>query len=72
MPLLNLSRVLMLGCLSFSTVAFAAQAAEQGRLTPPQSNAGPLQCSLDLGIHMSTLVNGRATDSVVLENTERC
>ena len=72
MPLLKLSRVLILELLSFSTVSFTAQAAEQGRLVPPQGNAGPLQCSLALGIHMPTLVNGQATDRVVLENTERC
>ena len=72
MPLLKLSRVLILELLSFSTVSFTAQAAEQGRLTPPQSNAGLLQCSLAPGIHMPTLVNGQATDRAVLENTERC
>ncbi|TGG92595.1 MAG: hypothetical protein ERJ67_05675, partial [Aphanocapsa feldmannii 277cV] len=69
MPLLKLSRVLMLGCLSFSTVAFTAQVTEQGRLTPPQSNAGPLQPGLALGMGTPTFINREATDSTALENS---
>ena len=72
MPLLKLSRVLIFELLSFFTVSFTAQAAEQGRLTPPQGTAGLLQCSLALGMHMPMLVNGQATDRAVLENIERC
>ena len=72
MPLLKLNRVLMLELLSFFTVSFTAQAAEQGRLTPPQGTAGLLQCSLAPGMHMPMLVNGQATDRAMLENTERC
>ena len=72
MSLLEVIRVPMLGLLGFSTVSFIAQSAEQGRLTPPQSNADLLQCSLAPSMGTPTLVNRQATDSAVLKNTERC